>query len=625
MNKNLHSFARIAFIAILAFSARFASGQIVFTSVPDSVAVLNELYTYDVNVAANPPAVTFSLTTAPAGMAINSSTGIITWTPASMTAGGQVQIKAHNTQGDYFQNYFIFITNAVVCDTSLVSYWPMDSKTGSSLPEVIHGYNALWEGQPGPEPAINDNAMVGKSVKFAPTSNLDWGYNVRDNGQYQYKGEVQFSVAFWFKNQPTLIDPPIHPSTFVGKWDGEAFNDMGWIIQWNPATEQMEFWMGDHSTTDTTLVNSVTITQDDTDWHHVVATFYNGSDLQQKAYMHLFVDGVSSEMQYDFYTDNFDGIGDLNIGYYYAGSQPFSGLMDELTVWKKELLADDVIRLYDAGNAHEGICHEGDVAPIISSTPVTEASEDIAYTYQFTYRAMQGSPVIMSAPVLPSWLTFNTNTGVLSGTPTNSNTGNQDVTLRITSGTVVIEQAFTIAVANVNDAPVITSTPGTTGSVDALYTYVISATDEDGDALTYSAPTLPSWLSFDAAQKLLVGIPEQADKGDNNVTLAVSDGIVTVPQSFVIQVLGPTGINDKSASFAKVYPVPASEYINFDFAERLDKAELQIFSTSGSLIKKQDVSNLNSYRLDVKDLKPNNYIYRISTAKGLQTGPIVVK
>ena len=49
--------------------------------------------------------------------------------------------------------------------------------------------------------------------------------------------------------------------------------------------------------------------------------------------------------------------------------------------------------------------------------------------------------------------------------------------------------------ASVNDIPVITSTPITT-TADQSYFYTITASDADGDALSFNATTLPSWLNL---------------------------------------------------------------------------------------------------------------------------------
>jgi glucose/arabinose dehydrogenase len=76
-----------------------------FTSSPVTTAVVNAAYTYDANAAGN-PAPTFSLTSAPTGMSINATTGVINWTPTS-TGNFSVTIQAANgvspnaTQGPF--------------------------------------------------------------------------------------------------------------------------------------------------------------------------------------------------------------------------------------------------------------------------------------------------------------------------------------------------------------------------------------------------------------------------------------------------------------------------------------------------------------------------------------------
>ncbi len=62
-------------------------------------------------------------------------------------------------------------------------------------------------------------------------------------------------------------------------------------------------------------------------------------------------------------------------------------------------------------------------------------------------------------------MTFNTGTGLLSGTPTNAQVGDHAVVLRVNDGTVDVDQSFTITVANTNDAPTITSVANTAATV----------------------------------------------------------------------------------------------------------------------------------------------------------------
>ncbi len=127
MKKSTQTLLKVSLFSLALLLGQFSFGQVVFTSVPDSVAVQSAVYTYNVIAVAAPTAATFSLQTAPSWMSINSVTGVITGTPANLSDGGKVVIKAHNSAGDYFQTYNIYITDAVVCDPAIVAYWPMDN------------------------------------------------------------------------------------------------------------------------------------------------------------------------------------------------------------------------------------------------------------------------------------------------------------------------------------------------------------------------------------------------------------------------------------------------------------------------------------------------------------------
>ncbi|MBW0279259.1 adhesin, partial [Shewanella xiamenensis] len=184
-------------------------------------------------------------------------------------------------------------------------------------------------------------------------------------------------------------------------------------------------------------------------------------------------------------------------------------------------------------------------APTISSTALTSANQDAAYSYTLVATDSDvGDSVTLSAVTLPSWLSFNTATGVLSGTPTNTNVGSHAVVLRATDvDGLTAEQSFSIVVANVNDAPTISSTALTSATQDAAYSYTLVAIDSDvGDSVTLSAVTLPSWLSFNAATGVLSGTPTNANVGSHAVVLrAIDVDGLTAEQSFSIVV---ANVND---------------------------------------------------------------------------------
>lgn len=165
-------------------------------------------------------------------------------------------------------------------------------------------------------------------------------------------------------------------------------------------------------------------------------------------------------------------------------------------------------------------------APTITSQALVLATEDTAYAYQLAVTdADKDETYKFSASILPSWLSINTSTGLLVGTPSNNDVGEHNVSIKVTDSAGASDiQIFTITVANVNDKPVITSTPDTVAVEEQLYNYTVSATDIDaGDTLSYTVLGLPSWLSFNEATRSFKGTPTNDDVGSYKITVVVMD------------------------------------------------------------------------------------------------------
>jgi hypothetical protein len=119
------------------------------TSSPVRAAVVNSPYSYQVLSAANPQA-TYSLTTAPADMTINTNTGLITWTPTYATEGvANVSFVANNGVGLATQSFAVSVApttptglTGVGTSTSSISL----SWNASSDPNVT-GYD-IYKGYP---------------------------------------------------------------------------------------------------------------------------------------------------------------------------------------------------------------------------------------------------------------------------------------------------------------------------------------------------------------------------------------------------------------------------------------------------------------------------------------------
>ncbi len=76
-----------------------------------------------------------------------------------------------------------------------------------------------------------------------------------------------------------------------------------------------------------------------------------------------------------------------------------------------------------------------------------------------------------------------------------------------------------------NSAPTISGTPPSAIKISERYSFTPSASDPDGDNLSFSILNKPRWAVFDAATGNLSGVPNQGDEGTYaNIDISVSDG-----------------------------------------------------------------------------------------------------
>jgi hypothetical protein len=165
-------------------------------------------------------------------------------------------------------------------------------------------------------------------------------------------------------------------------------------------------------------------------------------------------------------------------------------------------------------------------APVISGTPPAAATVGQAYAFTPTASDPDGNTLTFAIANKPAWATFSTSTGRLSGTPTTAGT-HANIAISVSDGKATASlAAFTITVqAAANRAPVISGAAVTSATVGQPYSFKPTASDADGDKLTFSITGKPSWATFDATTGTLSGTPTSTDvKTFSNVVISVSDG-----------------------------------------------------------------------------------------------------
>ena len=75
-----------------------------------------------------------------------------------------------------------------------------------------------------------------------------------------------------------------------------------------------------------------------------------------------------------------------------------------------------------------------------------------------------------------------------------------------------------------NRAPTINVATSFDVLVGRSVTVTPTASDPDGDSLTFSVTNKPNWMTFSASTGVLTGTPQAGDVGFYDVTIAVSDG-----------------------------------------------------------------------------------------------------
>lgn len=96
-----------------------------------------------------------------------------------------------------------------------------------------------------------------------------------------------------------------------------------------------------------------------------------------------------------------------------------------------------------------------------------------------------------------------------------------------------------------NRPPSIEGTPSSSAEVDVYYAFQPTASDKDGDPLTFSIRNKPSWAAFDTADGFLSGFPSVDDAGSitSDIVISVTDGEHTASLSPFSISVGDAAVN----------------------------------------------------------------------------------
>lgn len=178
------------------------------------------------------------------------------------------------------------------------------------------------------------------------------------------------------------------------------------------------------------------------------------------------------------------------------------------------------------------------VAPVLTSPGNQTNLRGDNVSLQLNTTQVDNDPITYAASNLPTGLSLDSETGLISGTVDPSATLGTpySVTVTATDDTTNLSasQSFNWTINATNVAPVLTSPGNQSNSAGDPVSLSLSATDADGDALTYTATGLPPGLTLDPIAGTISGtLPSSAASSTPyNVTVTASDGVAGSSQIF---------------------------------------------------------------------------------------------
>jgi len=168
----------------------------------------------------------------------------------------------------------------------------------------------------------------------------------------------------------------------------------------------------------------------------------------------------------------------------------------------------------------------------ISGTPPATVTAGQNYSFIPTVINPLGHHMVFTISQLPSWGSFNSNTGQLSGTPSSADVGTSSGIVIAVSSTWQTAQLppFTIQVLPGSTppppaAPTISGTPATSVVAGNAYSFKPTASGPSGMTLTFSGQNLPPWAGLNSATGVLSGTPTSSNVGTySGIIISVSDG-----------------------------------------------------------------------------------------------------
>jgi hypothetical protein len=174
----------------------------------------------------------------------------------------------------------------------------------------------------------------------------------------------------------------------------------------------------------------------------------------------------------------------------------------------------------------------------------------------------------------------------------------------------------------VSSAPVISGWPALSVEAGTAYNFKPTASDADGDVLTFSIAGMPSWAGFNAVSGRLSGVPGDSDIGTySHIVITVTDGTDTVSLPAFSLIVEPVQRALGGFSLTWTAPVARADGSPLPLSE-IDGFRIYYGTAAGNYPNVVDVSDGSAQSTTVSNLPAGNYHVVMTSydINGLESG-----
>lgn len=175
--------------------------------------------------------------------------------------------------------------------------------------------------------------------------------------------------------------------------------------------------------------------------------------------------------------------------------------------------------------------------PVFADIPAQQVSEGSLLAFTVSATDADNDPLVYSAVNLPAGATFDPTTKTFSWIPDFSQAGAYNIQIKANDGTAESVKDVAITVQNTNRKPALDAIPDQTVGTGENFSFQVSATDPDGDPLTFSAANLPEGATFNPTTKTFSWTPSETQVGEYPISFSVSDGTLSDIKTVKITVI----------------------------------------------------------------------------------------